>query len=150
MAATLSTTARTSSATLKPRLTPEITRSGRLSFIRWMPAIITQSVGVPRTAQADAAARAVERMLSERGYRQARVRPSLDTSHDPDRATLVLTVEMGPQTLVQSARVDGTSPLSEPDVLKRLGIAVGQPYRSRDIDTRLDALIDELRARGYY
>ena len=109
-----------------------------------------QFVGGPRTAQADAAARAVERMLSERGYRQARVRPSLDTSHDPDRATLVLTVEMGPQTLVQSARVDGTSPLSEPDVLKRLGIAVGQPYRSRDIDTRLDALIDELRARGYY
>jgi outer membrane protein insertion porin family len=106
--------------------------------------------GVPRGAQADAVARAVERTLAERGYRQATVRPSLETTHVPDRATLKLTVEMGPLTVVTSAKVEGASPLSAADVLKRAGVVVGQPYRSRNIDLGLDTIIEELRARGYY
>lgn len=106
--------------------------------------------GLPRDAQADAAARAVERALAERGYRQARVHPSIEASHLPDRATLLLTVDMGPLTVVTSARVDGASPLSAADVLKRAGVVVGQPYRSREIDLGLDAIIADLRARGYY
>ncbi|MEI6245921.1 MAG: POTRA domain-containing protein, partial [Acidobacteriota bacterium] len=106
--------------------------------------------GLPRAAQADAAARNVERTLAERGYRQANVHPSITTAHLPDRATLLLTVDMGPLTVVTSAKVEGASPLSPADVLKRAGVAVGQPYRSRDIDLGLDAIIADLRTRGYY
>jgi len=106
--------------------------------------------GLPRGAQADAAARAVERTLADRGYRKAKARPALETSHLPDRATLVLTVEAGPLTVITSAKVDGVSPLAPSAVLKRVGVAIGQPYRSREIDLGLDALIEDLRARGYY
>ena len=106
--------------------------------------------GLPRAAQADAAARNVERTLAERGYRQAKVHPSIATAHLPDRATLLLTVDMGPLTVVTSAKVEGASPLSAAEVLKRAGVAVGQPYRSRDIDLGLDAIIADLRSRGYY
>lgn len=106
--------------------------------------------GPPRGSQADAAARFVERALGERGYRQARARPLIQTAHDPDRATLVLTVEMGPLTVIRSAKVEGRSPMTDAELLKRAGVVVGQPYRSRDIDTRLDAVLEDLRARGYY
>ncbi len=106
--------------------------------------------GLPRGAQADAAARTVERALAERGYRRAAVRPTLEPTHFPDRATLLLTVDMGPLTIVRSARVEGASPLSATDVLKRAGVVVGQPYRSREIDLGLDAVIEDLRSRGYY
>lgn len=106
--------------------------------------------GLPRNSQVDAAARAVERALLERGYRQAKVRPDVVTAHDPERATLVLAVELGPLTIVSSAKVEGASPISVDGILKKAGVAVGQPYRSRQIDVGLDALIDELRAMGYY
>lgn len=91
-----------------------------------------------------------ERALLERGYRQAKVRPDVVTAHDPERATLVLAVELGPLTIVSSAKVEGASPISVYGILKKAGVAVGQPYRSRQIDVGLDALIDELRAMGYY
>ncbi len=106
--------------------------------------------GVPRNSQVDAAARAVERTLADLGYRQAKVRPTVVMHHDPDRGTLLLTVDMGPLSLVTSARVEGASPLGANEVLKRAGVAVGQPYRSRAIDLGLDAIMEELRARGYY
>ncbi len=106
--------------------------------------------GLPRGAQADAAARAVERTLADRGFRQAQVRPAIETSHLPDRATLVLTVVPGPLTIITSAKVEGASPLAPATVLKRAAVAVGQPYRSREIDLGLDALIEDLRGRGYY
>lgn len=106
--------------------------------------------GLPRGAQADAVARAVERTLAERGYRSAKVRPTLETSHLPDRATLMLAVDAGPLTVVRSAKVEGVSPLAPSAVLKRANVVVGQPYRSREIDLGLDALIEDLRGRGYY
>jgi len=106
--------------------------------------------GLPRNSQVDAAARAVERNLSDLGYRQARVRPSVVMYHAPERGTLLLTVEMGPLSVVKSAHVEGTSPLAATDVLKRASVAVGQPYRSRAIDLGLDGVMEELRARGYY
>ena len=106
--------------------------------------------GVPGGAQADAAARTIERALSDRGYRRAVVRPSIETSHLPDRATLVLTADLGPLTVVTSARVEGASPLGVAEVLRRAGVAVGQPYRSRAIDVGLDAIVEDLRTRGYY
>lgn len=106
--------------------------------------------GLPRATQADAAARGIERTLADRGYRTAKVKPSLDASHLPDRATLVLTVEPGPLTVIASAKVEGASPLTTAAILKTAGVVVGQPYHTRDIDRGLDALIEELRARGYY
>lgn len=110
----------------------------------------TRYNGLPRASQVDAAARSVERALADRGFRQAKVQPSLNTTHTPDRATLVLTVASGPLTVINSARVEGNSPLPVDTVLKRARVAVGQPYRVRDVDAGIDAITEDLRARGYY
>jgi outer membrane protein assembly complex protein YaeT len=106
--------------------------------------------GLPPNAQVDAAARVAERTMADHGYRQAKVQPTVETTHTPDRATLLLTVDPGPLTIVTSAKVEGTSPMSATDILKRAGVAVGQPYRSRDIDEGLDEIIARLHERGYY
>lgn len=106
--------------------------------------------GLPRDAQADAAARAVLRVLNDAGFRSATAHGSLDVTHAPDRATLVLAVDAGPRALVRSARVEGASPLAPAEILRRAGAIVGEPYRPRLVDAGLDVVLDELRQRGYY
>lgn len=106
--------------------------------------------GLPGSAQVDAAARTVERTLAEEGYRSAKATSVTEPRHLPERATLVITVDAGPLTLVRSARVDGHSPFSAADVLSRAGVKVGEAYRPRQIDTGLDAIMETLRTRGYY
>ncbi|TAK17497.1 MAG: hypothetical protein EPO35_02905, partial [Acidobacteria bacterium] len=106
--------------------------------------------GLPTNAQVDAAARAVERVLAEEGYRSAKATPGIEPTHNPDRATLVMNVDAGPLAVVRSAKVEGHSPLSVNDVLSRAGVKVGDAYRPRQIDTGLDTLIETLRTRGYY
>lgn len=106
--------------------------------------------GLPAASQADAAARAVERALNDNGYLHARATAASEATHTPERATLVVTVEAGPLAIVRSATVTGASPMSAGDVLDRLHIKVGDPYRLREIDPGVDALIEQLRSRGYY
>lgn len=110
----------------------------------------TRYNGLPRASQAEAAARSVEQAMADRGFRQANVQPSLNTTHLPDRATLVLTVTPGPLAVINSAKVEGATPLPTDTILKRARVAIGQPYRPRDIDAGIDALTEELRARGFY
>jgi outer membrane protein assembly factor BamA len=106
--------------------------------------------GWPASTQIDAAARAVERVLEEEGFRSAKATSAIETTHAPERAMLVLTIDAGPLAVVRSASVDGQSPLSEKDILSRVGVRVGEAYRPREIDTGLDGIIETLRTRGYY
>jgi outer membrane protein insertion porin family len=106
--------------------------------------------GLPATNEVDAAARAVERVLAENGYRSAKATAVTEATHLPERATLVITVESGPLAIVRSAKVEGNSLLGAKDVLSRADVKIGEAYRPRQIDTGLDKIIETLRARGYY
>jgi outer membrane protein insertion porin family len=106
--------------------------------------------GLPATNEVDAAARAVERVLAENGYRSAKAEALTEATHMPERATLVITVEAGPLAVVRSAKVEGNAVLSARDVLADAGVKVGEAYRPRQIDTGLDTVIETLRTRGYY
>ena len=71
--------------------------------------------------------------------------------HDPDGATLTLTANAGPVTLVAATpTVEGTSPFTTDEVMRRIGAHLGEPYRRRQVETAESALEDDLRARGYY
>ncbi len=106
--------------------------------------------GLPGSTQVDAAARAVERVLAEEGYRSAHATTATEATHLPERATLVITVESGPLAIVRSAKVEGHSLLAAGDVLSKSSVKVGGAYRPRQIDTGLDGIIEALRTRGYY
>lgn len=106
--------------------------------------------GLPGATEVDAAARALERALADEGYRSAKVATATESTHLPERATLVLTVEAGPLTVVRTAKVEGQSVLGAAEILSKAGVKVGGPYRPREIDLGLDAVIETLRARRYY
>lgn len=106
--------------------------------------------GLPATNEVDAAARAVERVLADNGYRSAKATAVTEATHLPERATLAITVEAGPLAIVRSAKVEGKSVLSVSDALARAGVKVGEAYRPALIDAGLDKIIEILRTRGYY
>ncbi len=106
--------------------------------------------GLPGSTQVDAAARAIERALADEGYRGAKAVATTESTHLPERATLVLAIEAGPLAIVRSAKVEGHSVLSANEVLSRTGVRVGGAYRQREIDAGLDEIIETLRTRSYY
>lgn len=106
--------------------------------------------GLPGSTQVDAAARAVERALADEGYRSAKATSATESTHLPERATLVITVDAGPLAVVRSAKVEGHSVLSASDVLSKTGVKVGTAYRPRQIDSGLDDVTETLRTRSYY
>jgi len=106
--------------------------------------------GVPTSEPLDRIEETVERILSDQGYREAEVQASTVRMHDPDRATLVLSVDAGELSRVTSVSVSGTSPLTEREIVSRSGLRAGDPYRVRDLQSRLASLEDLLRERGYY
>ena len=104
----------------------------------------------PRAAQAAGAAEALTRAYRDRGYPQATVTPRVLETHDPDRATLVFTVNAGARAVIDALRIthaDGGSgaPLIETPNLRR-----GVPYERVGVDRELQRWTDRMRARGYY
>jgi outer membrane protein assembly complex protein YaeT len=106
--------------------------------------------GLPAGDRLEDVEQAVRDVLEEEGFRSAAVTVSREVRHEPDRATLVFTIEPGPRTTIASVQVNGESPYGVQDILKRTGVAVGAPYRERQIETELVALRDELSAKGFY
>jgi outer membrane protein assembly factor BamA len=92
----------------------------------------------------------VRRILDEEGFKSAAVTADLQRFHDPDRSTLNVRIRAGERTTIRSIKVNGQSPFSSGEILKKLGIAVGQPFRDRDLLANLAELRDDLRGKGYY
>jgi outer membrane protein assembly factor BamA len=92
----------------------------------------------------------VHRYLNDDGYLSPVVSAATVVERGADVATLVVKIEAGALATIASATVSNTSPLADANVLSRAGAASGRPYRRREIQTRLNAIEDDLRGRGYY
>lgn len=106
--------------------------------------------GVPTSEPLERIEETVVRILSDQGYQNARVSGSTVRTHDPDRATLVLAVDAGELSRVNQVTVSGASPLTSREIVNRSGLRPGDPYRLRELLTRLAEIEDRLRQRGYY
>ena len=106
--------------------------------------------GVPTGVTEENVARTVQTMLADRGYPKAVVTADTIKTHDPDRATLILTIEAGPLSRIGTVRITGSPPMDDEAVLKRAGVREGEPYRRRDVIDALQQIEAELRADGYY
>ena len=106
--------------------------------------------GLPAREQPENVAQVVEGLLKDEGFPEARVRPRVEETHNPDRATLVLEVQAGARPLIARTDVTGTSPLSLETVISRTSTAKGQPFRRQALEAALADLGDELRKQGYY
>jgi outer membrane protein assembly factor BamA len=104
----------------------------------------------PTTIRTEVVEDVVTRLLNDAGYLTPEVTASTTTAPGADTATLVVTVRAGPIATIRESAVRNGSPLSDTDVLRRTGALAGQPYRRRQLETRLTEIEDDLRARRYY
>ncbi|MGE3578095.1 MAG: POTRA domain-containing protein [Vicinamibacterales bacterium] len=84
------------------------------------------------------------------GHARAVIASALELRHDPDRATVVLTVDAGPAARLHSIRVEGLDPGARTALLDRLAIREGAAHDGRALRAALDKYEQDLRGRGYY
>ena len=104
----------------------------------------------PSVGRAADMARSVEETLAQVGYLHAHVSPRAELAHDPDRATLIFSVEPGVRTEIGSIDIAGTPSVPAPELLKQLRVARGAPYERDALAARIDAYIEGRRRKGYY
>jgi outer membrane protein assembly complex protein YaeT len=104
----------------------------------------------PALGRADEIARVIEDQLRERGYLKAVATPRASIAHDPERATLIFTIEPGARAEVGSVNIVGAAPAERAVLLERLRLTPGAPYEQDALITRIDQYIEEQRRRGYY
>lgn len=94
----------------------------------------------------------LQQSLVDEGYLTADVTPTTVKTHNPDRATLVLTVAAGPRAIITHSEVRPVRslPISADDILTRAGARAGMPYRRRAIEAALASIRSDLQGRGYY
>jgi outer membrane protein assembly factor BamA len=114
-------------------------------------AVRDQFGGLPSLDQVNDVEDAVRRYLVNEGFPGAQVSATVVPTHDPDRATLVVHVTAGARTMIASLPpIRGTSLLSREEVLSKLGLQVGQPFRLRALLVEETKLRVSLRSQGFY
>jgi outer membrane protein insertion porin family len=106
--------------------------------------------GLPTRQLPQDVAQVLASLLQDEGYTLATVTPTIEETHNPDRATLVLRVAAGERTLIAHTEVIGTSPLTPQTIIERTGTAPGKPYRRRAIEAALASIADDLRRQDYF
>ncbi len=103
----------------------------------------------PTAGRAAEVADALRAAYRSRGYPQAGISTSIEETHRPDRATLVVQIESGPRAIVRDVLLRQVDP-DQTAIIGLPDIQPGQPYDAAAIDRQLDAYVDRMRARGYY
>jgi outer membrane protein insertion porin family len=112
---------------------------------------VTDRYGVtPPLGRADEMARLVEQSLAERGYVRAKVTPQARIAHDPDRATLIFTIDSAVRTTIGTVQITGQPTVDRDVLLRRLGLVAGSPYERARMDTNIERYLAGRRQRGYY
>ena len=114
-------------------------------------AVRDQFGGLPSLEKVNDVEDTLQRYLRNEGFRAAQVSATVVQIHDPDRATLVVHVTAGPRSTIASLpSISGTSALTREEVLDRLGLQVGQPFRPRALLVEEAKLEASLRSQGFY
>jgi len=109
-----------------------------------------QFSGMPQLARIGEVEDTVKRVLRDEGYLSATASALVVPYHDPDRATMVVTVAAGVRTVIGHVEIRGQSSLDSAGVIARLGLTPGSPFRERALAAGLAQIRDELRARKFY
>jgi outer membrane protein insertion porin family len=104
----------------------------------------------PPLARAADMARIVESALADRGYRHAIATSRAQIEHDPERATLVFTIEPNARTTVGAVELVGRPTVPRDEFLRRLGLSPGSPFQPSRLSAGIDRYVTERRAQGYY
>jgi outer membrane protein assembly factor BamA len=92
-------------------------------------AVIDRYGTAPSLGRVEELKQLVSGLLIERGYLHPEIRPRAEIAHAPDRATLVFAIDPGPRTTIGTIDIDGMPTVSRAELLSRLDLAPGAPYR---------------------
>jgi outer membrane protein insertion porin family len=111
---------------------------------------ITERFGrAPQPGRAQEVTRELERLYQDRGYFRASIRPGSAELHNPERSILTFDIDAGPQARVGEIAVIGTPRAPREELLGRLDVAPGQPYRREQLNARLADYTKRLKKRQY-
>lgn len=118
-------------------------------------ALVRQSVferfgATPEIARGPEIVDFLRALYRDSGYPRATVSAQAELRHDPDRATVVLTINAGPVAHVRAIRVEGLDADGRTALLDRLALREGREHDGRGARKELERYEKELRARGYY
>jgi outer membrane protein insertion porin family len=112
--------------------------------------VVERFGSAPSPGRAEAAARALEGLLADRGYSQARVTPEVQLEHGPERTILVFGVEAGPRSRIGTLAIEGVAGTERPAFARHLGLAEGGVYDPFDLDRKIAERVQDLRKDRYY
>ena len=113
-------------------------------------AVIDRYGASPPLGRAAELAGIVAQSLRDRGYLHAVVTPRADVAHDPERATLLFTVEPQSRTRIGTLDVDGIPVVQRAQLLEQLRLETGAPFERVALNGRIDRYVEGRRAQGYY
>jgi outer membrane protein assembly complex protein YaeT len=113
-------------------------------------AVVDRFGSSPPLGRAAEAAVVVADVLRESGYLHADIKPRVDIAHQPEQATLVFRIDVGPRTMIDSIDIVGALPIAQAELLRRLGLARGAPYQREALNARIDRYVADRRKAGYY
>ncbi len=78
------------------------------------------------------------------------ITPRPEVAHDPERATLVFTIDPGARTTIGTVDVLGPSAVPRAELLGQLNLAPGMPYQPEALNARIERYTADRRGRGFY
>lgn len=118
---------------------------------RMLQRALTDRYGItPQAGRTAEMAQLVSDVLTQQGYRRARVTPSVQIEHARERAIVTLAIDPGARTTVGPVQIVGTPSLPRDEFLRRLGLTAGVPFQPDALNARIERYVDERRRSGYY
>jgi len=105
---------------------------------------------IPRAAQVTSVAGVLRTLYRDHGYPSASVNGEVVESHDPDRATLVISVQSGPRPPIVDLQLTQLDAEAQGLLTERPAIKTGVPYDKTALDRELQRWTDRMHERGYY
>ncbi len=113
-------------------------------------AVMDRYGALPKVGRLEEAADSLRNFYRDHGYLAASVTPIVEETHEPDRSTVIFSIDAGPRARVARIAVEGLSDADTAALLKRLPIQPGRPYDSVELREALDEYENDMRERGFY
>lgn len=112
---------------------------------------VTERYGTaPAAGRVPELQRAMLAFYRSHGFTAARIVPRIETTHTPDRASLVLDVEAGARARLSVLEIEGLAGGERASLLAEIGVRAGSAYDADVIQAGLDRYERDLRAKGFY
>ena len=112
--------------------------------------VIVERFGeAPSAGRLEEVQEALRLWYRDRGYAAVQITPSIEETHNPDRATMRFDIVAGVRARIGRLEITviGGGQQEEP---QDIGVSVGDAYDNDDVVRALDEFVADLRGRGYY